>query len=275
MKNQKKNGMTREQAAELYKDLQKAMSSMRPGSAKTAGSKSASGIDAKAIAASISAAMKRDDAAGSAASTAPISSGAADDRPLPVTRGQYAALMFVLAFALARVSISALDYAGVGQASIAQASISASPPYKSMPLQPQQLQAQGFSRDEIKVLTALDGRRADLEERSRRLDDREQDIARRDREFAARMTQLREMTERLTNDRDKDDKKRSGQLEQLANVYGSMNPPEAATLIEQLDVTIALALLERMPEKRIGQILSLMSPERALAITKMLSGKIQ
>lgn len=275
MKNQKKNGMTREQAAELYKDLQKAMSAMRPGSTKATASKSASGIDAKAIAASISAAMKRDEVAGNSVNTAPVSAGAVDDRPLPVTRGQYAALMFVLVFALARVSISALDFAGIGEASVAQASITQPASIKAMPLQAQQLQAQGFSRDEIKVLTALDGRRAELEERSRRLDDREQDIARRDREFAARMTQLREMTERLANDRDKDDKKRNGQLEQLANVYGSMNPPEAATLIEQLDVTIALALLERMPEKRIGQILSLMSPERALAITKMLSGKIQ
>ena len=43
--------------------------------------------------------------------------------------------------------------------------------------------------------------------------------------------------------------------------------------MEQLDVTIALSLIERMPEKRIGQILALMSPERALSITRMLSGK--
>ncbi len=52
-----------------------------------------------------------------------------------------------------------------------------------------------------------------------------------------------------------------------------MNPKEASLLIEQLDITIALGLLERMPEKRIGQILSLMSPDRALTITRMLSGR--
>ena len=79
----------------------------------------------------------------------------------------------------------------------------------------------------------------------------------------------------LKGDREKNDKKRSTQLEQLSNVYGSMDPKEAATLIEQLDVTIALSLLERMPEKRIGQILALMNPQRALVITRMLSGKIE
>ena len=52
-----------------------------------------------------------------------------------------------------------------------------------------------------------------------------------------------------------------------------MNPQEAAQLIEQLDVTIALGLIEKMPEKRIGQILATMKPEKALALTKLLSGK--
>jgi flagellar motility protein MotE (MotC chaperone) len=45
--------------------------------------------------------------------------------------------------------------------------------------------------------------------------------------------------------------------------------------MEQLDVQIALSLIERMPEKKIGQILALMSKERALTLTKMLSGKAQ
>jgi flagellar motility protein MotE (MotC chaperone) len=80
------------------------------------------------------------------------------------------------------------------------------------------------------------------------------------------------MTTALKLDRDKSDKKRNTQIEQLANVYGSMDPKEAASLIEQLDITIALNLLQKMPEKRIAQILALMNPERALGITRMLSG---
>ena len=95
----------------------------------------------------------------------------------------------------------------------------------------------------------------------------------RDREFAVRLTQLRELTEKLSNQREQNDKKRSSQLEQLANVYSSMNPPEAAALIEQLDISIAIGLLERMPEKRIGQILALMNSEKALQITRLLSAR--
>jgi flagellar motility protein MotE (MotC chaperone) len=106
-----------------------------------------------------------------------------------------------------------------------------------------------------------------------RLDERESELEKRDKEFVARQSELKELTDIIRSDRDRGEKKRSSQLEQLSNVYGSMNPPEAAALIEQLDVNIALGLLERMPEKRIGQILALMNPERALSITKMLSGR--
>ena len=88
-----------------------------------------------------------------------------------------------------------------------------------------------------------------------------------------RLTQLRELADSLKNDRDKSEKKRSVQLDQLANVYSAMDPKEAAGLIEQLDVTIALELVSGMPEKRIGQILATMNSEKALAITRMLSGK--
>ena len=63
------------------------------------------------------------------------------------------------------------------------------------------------------------------------------------------------------------------QLDQLANLYSAMDPKEAAGLIEQLDVTIALELVSRMPEKRIGQILATMNSGKALAISRMLSGK--
>jgi flagellar motility protein MotE (MotC chaperone) len=93
----------------------------------------------------------------------------------------------------------------------------------------------------------------------------------RDRDLAGRLTELRELTEKLKIEREKGEKQRNGQLDQLANVYGSMNPPEAAHLLEQLDVQVSLSLIQRMPEKRIGQILSLMNAQRALELTNLLS----
>jgi flagellar motility protein MotE (MotC chaperone) len=56
----------------------------------------------------------------------------------------------------------------------------------------------------------------------------------------------------LKIEREKGDKQRNSQLDQHANVYGSMNPPEAAHLVEQLDIQVALSLIQRMPEKKMA-----------------------
>ena len=117
----------------------------------------------------------------------------------------------------------------------------------------------------------MDNRRVELEERNARLEQRESDFVARERELAVRLTELKELSEKLKIEREKGDKQRSTQMEQLANVYGSMNPPEAAHLLEQLDIQVSLSLIERMPEKRIGQILALMNPQRALELTNLLS----
>ena len=50
-----------------------------------------------------------------------------------------------------------------------------------------------------------------------------------------------------------------------------MAPTEAAPLIAKLDDEIGLTLLERMPEKRLGQILSSMNQDRAIELTKRLT----
>jgi flagellar motility protein MotE (MotC chaperone) len=131
----------------------------------------------------------------------------------------------------------------------------------------------GYSKAEEEVLKSLDNRRVELEARRDRLDQRERDLKEKERAFSVSLIELKELTSRLRGERDKEYKKKEAQMAQLANVYGAMNPPEAAILMDQLDTHTALSLLERMPEKRIGQVLPLMKPERALMLTQMMSGK--
>lgn len=177
-------------------------------------------------------------------------------------RGQMGALAFVALFCVAKIAVSALEAVGVGDVKPVQASVIA----------PAQIGPQ-WSKEEVKILTSLDNRRAELEDRNARLEQREHEFAARDRDLAVRLTELKDLSERLKAEREKGEKQRNIQLDQLANVYGSMNPPEAAHLLEQLDITIAHSLIQRMPEKRIGQILALMNAERALELTNRLSSK--
>lgn len=252
--------LTREEANELYDDLSKAMSQMMmKRGAVTAHEKvtpTKVTISPKAAKPQARAAYNR------AASTDQAPSTPAPRVSFPrfkVQSGQTSAILFVALFCCAKILVSALEAVGVGSVEPAQATIA------SQPSGPQ------WNKEDVKVLTSLDHRRAELEERARRLEQRELEYGARDRDLAVRLTELREITGKLKIEREKGEKQRNAQLDQLANVYGSMNPPEAAHLLEQLDINIAHSLIQRMPEKRIGQILSLMNAERALELTNRLS----
>ena len=255
MATQRKPTMTREQAEELYKDLHKAMSTMmeqKKGGVKNGAAGPKPQVSAAAKAASAAKAY------GLPSTPRPSQASA-----IPGNRGHHGAIALVLVFAVVKIGLSALEASGFATATSAQATMQ--PAAQSV--------APAFDRDEMKILTSLDSRRSELEDKSKKLDSRQEDLDKRDKEFVTKLTQLREMTDKLSAQREKTEKKNDNQLEQLANVYGSMNPTEAAQLIDQLDITIAMALVERMPEKRLGQILAVMNKDRALAITKMLSGR--
>ncbi len=262
----KQKKLTRSQAEELYKDLRSTMKDMKSKGGAIPGKASTQKI-AKDIAQAIKDGMKKDEANGVFDNESAMPGDSAmsfSAFPAPQRSGPLAALAFVLLCAFGKFAFTALEATGVLTVPTAHATM-------SMEMPRQMFKSGQYTRDEVQLLKSLDARRVELEERNDKLSARESDLDNRDREFAAKLTQIRELTDKLKAHRQKSEKKRSTQLEQLANVYGSMNPKEAAILIEQLDVTIALGLIERMPEKRIGQILSLMSPDRALTLTRMLS----
>lgn len=284
----KGNTLTREQAAELYKDLQRNMNALKLKSAAgraATGGKAAqeSKSVASEIAASIKEAMRRDTVKEQSRSSydAPVDtlSFGAEAAADQSRNGAVMAVMVLLFAAAIKVVMSFIDYTGVFAATTAHAALdmgsSAQATLQAFERATPVLGEGEFSKQEIAILTSLDVRRAELEERRKIIEARSKEIEEKEGELSLRMAELRDLTDRLNLERDKTDKRRTTQLDQLANVYGSMNPPEAAQLLEQLDIAIALDLIERMPEKRIGQILSLMKPERALTITKMLSNKVK
>ena len=258
--------LTKEQANDLYDNLQRTMNQMLANRSKQASqnTRSASPHTATKAASKVEA-----HAAGKKAySSSTASQPKAPTSPHKAMRSRFSkrsvngnigALCVVAFFCVSKVALSALEASGVGRIEEAHAVV------VRAPSGPQ------WSKEEIKILTGLDSRRVELEERSARLEQREGDFVARERELAVRLTELKELSERLKIEREKGDKQRNVQLEQLANVYGSMNPPEAAHLLEQLDIQVCLSLIERMPEKRIGQILALINPQKALELTNLLS----
>lgn len=277
MSNRKKK-LSREDAAELYRDLHKTIGKMKASGSSQNASSSNTQV-AKQIAQAIRDSMKKEDAMRASSQSlseesesreqvtgmALASKSSRFTNELAQPNGVQFAVLVIAFFALSKISFSALEYSGVFSLGTASASLQQEVAFQPMPVKPR------YGEEELVVLKQLDARRVELQEKDASIDKQMRELELKEQEFVVRLTELRELTEQLKVSREKSQERRNGQLEQLSNVYGSMAPNESAQLIEQLDVSIALSLLERMPEKRIGQILSLMSAERALTITRMLS----
>lgn len=273
MANAKKKGLTREEATKLYETLKKRMES-KHGKAglqklineekKSQGKQAKGGVKGMATAAAAAGAGLR-----AYQNTAQPNSLATESNNYSSVgtklNGQRSAILLVLLCAGFKLTLSLMEFSGVLEVKEANASLN------TQAIMAYQNRAK-FSKDEVEVLKSLDARRVELEKRKEQLEAEENKFKKMDREYAARLTELRAINRKLEEDRAMSDRKQGAKLDQLANVYGSMNPKNAAELIEQLDIEIGKRLIERMPEKRMAQILAMMSPDRALTITRMLSG---
>ena len=125
---------------------------------------------------------------------------------------------------------------------------------------------------EREALLSLDQRRVELEARSQGLDKKEMELSVQDRIVTEKIAELKSVYGQLQARRQEIDHKREAKLEQLAEVYSTMAPEQAAPIIAKLDNDTALSLLQRMSGKRMGQILSSMNSDRAIELTKGLRG---
>ena len=119
----------------------------------------------------------------------------------------------------------------------------------------------------------LDNRRVELEKRKQILDQKEGEIQQQAQLVSEKVAELKSLITKLSTIRKEKDHKYNARMEQLASVYSAMTPQESANLIAKLDNDIGLALLERMPGKRMAQILGVMDQNRALELTKHLTDK--
>lgn len=122
-------------------------------------------------------------------------------------------------------------------------------------------------------LMQLDQRRVELERRKQLLDEKEKEIQSQAQLVSEKVTELKTLINKLASVRKEKDHKYEARMEQLASVYSAMAPNEAANLISRLDEEVGLGLLERMPGKRMAQILGVMDQSRALEMTKSLTDK--
>ncbi len=123
------------------------------------------------------------------------------------------------------------------------------------------------------LLDALEKRQAELDQREREITSKEERLALYEKDVTAKVASLEEIEKRLSVRAKAATQAVDAAAESLAKIYGTMKPEAAAPILDRLDDPTVLTIFRRMKEKQVGEILPLMTRERAIALTQALADR--
>jgi len=131
-----------------------------------------------------------------------------------------------------------------------------------------------LSREEIEALRGLRGIKKKLDARAKALDDRQQSIEKAEASIARRVGELEGLLAKIKDRLQQEKGIKSKKIKRLTAVYASMKPQKSAQVLSRMQLPIVVKMFSRMDEKKVGKILSFLSPDKAVKITRALTMKI-
>ena len=131
----------------------------------------------------------------------------------------------------------------------------------------------GTRPDTRALLEALERRQAELDAREREVASKEERLALYEKDVTAKVASLEEIEKRLSVRAKAATQAVDAAAESLAKIYGAMKPEAAAPILDHLDDPTVLTIFSRMKEKQVGEILPLMTRDRAIALTQALADR--
>ena len=120
------------------------------------------------------------------------------------------------------------------------------------------------------VLSAIATERDLLDEQRSALSDRASEIALAEETLAVETARLQELRGELEGLLGEIDAARQADVERLVALYVNMKPREAATIMNDLDIEVAVTVLGAMPERDAAPVLAAMNVVRAQAISMII-----
>ena len=201
--------------------------------------------------------------------------GAAAEPSAPTSRRRLYVLRAALAFVLgARLVVLGLwghaalassgPARGAGSASAAPADARGAPPAADAPAAAERPQVRT-------LLEAVRRRQAELDAREHELAAREERLRVYEQDVTAKIAALEEIEKRLAPRAKAAVAAADASAESLAKIYAAMKPADAAPILEKLDEATVLTIFARMKEKQVGEILPLLSRDKAIGLTQSLA----
>jgi flagellar motility protein MotE (MotC chaperone) len=133
----------------------------------------------------------------------------------------------------------------------------------SLPIEPGRVNSAG----ERAILESLQGRRQQLDARSRDLDMRENLLKAAEKRVEAKVKELKDIEARLKTEMGNRDEAEQRRLKGIIAMYENMKPKDAARIFDRLDMKILVEVSTRMNPRTMSEILAQMSPEAAERLT--------
>jgi len=131
------------------------------------------------------------------------------------------------------------------------------------------------SSGERAILESLQGRREQLDARSRELDMRESLLKAAEKRVEAKVAELKEVETRVKTEMGNRDKAEEQRFKGIISMYENMKPKDAARIFDRLDMKILVEVSTHMNPRVMSEILANMSPEGAERLTVELAHRAQ
>ena len=126
---------------------------------------------------------------------------------------------------------------------------------------------------ERQLLQDLRTRREELDAREHTLAEREGVLDAAEQRLNARVSQLAELQARLEELESQRQQHDEANWAGLVKVYETMKPRDAATIFNDMDMSVLLPVVDRMKDTKVAPILAAMQPDRARVVTSQLAAK--
>jgi flagellar motility protein MotE (MotC chaperone) len=134
------------------------------------------------------------------------------------------------------------------------------------------VQQKGFSEEELSHFNKLNERKQELDRREAELNLLEEELHKQKSEVESRIAKLEEIRNEVANvlkDRVEMDQQR---VTTLVEFYSNMKPKQAAEVFATLNEDLAVEVLGRMKKKNAADILNLLEPAKARALSEKFTG---
>jgi len=122
-------------------------------------------------------------------------------------------------------------------------------------------------------LSLLKKKKTELKEREKYLEKRKMQLVALEDEINKKIASLTRLRNEIKAEMEKKKTNEEKKLKHLIKIYSAMKPVKAASLIEKLDIRLAIELLSKMKGDTVGGILSFVAVEKAAKISEGLLRK--